>query len=234
MPDGAFEAAAPAVAAHGLTFRAGGAELLAVDLAIHAGGPTVILGPNGAGKSLLLRLLHGLVRPTAGRVERAGARQAMVFQRPVLLRRSVAGNVAYALRAAGVPRRERPARLAALLAEARLPARQPARTLSGGEAQRLALMRALATEPDVLFADEPTASLDPGSVAAFEAVLARAADRGVKVVLVTHDLGQARRLASEIVFLHRGRVRERTPAPAFFDRPRSEAARVFVSGGLLA
>ena len=233
MPDGGFEPGPPPVAARGLTFRAGGAELLSVDLTIHRGGPTVVLGPNGAGKSLLLRLLHGLVAPSEGRVERGAARQAMVFQRPVLLRRSVAGNLRYALRAAGVPRCERAARLAALVAEARLPARQPARTLSGGEAQRLALLRALATGPDVLFADEPTASLDPGSVAAFEAVLARAADRGVKVVLVTHDLGQARRLAADVVFLHRGRVREHTAAPAFFDRPRSEAARTFLAGDLL-
>ena len=193
----------------------------------------MILGPNGAGKSLTLRLLHGLVAPCEGQVERGPARQAMVFQRPVLLRRSVAGNVAYALRAGGVPRGERPARLAAWLSEARLPARQPARTLSGGEAQRLALTRALATEPDLLFADEPTASLDPASVAAFEAMLSRAAERGLKVVLVTHDLGQARRLASDVVFLHRGRVEEHTAAPAFFDRPRSEAARTFLSGGLL-
>ena len=233
MPDGSFEGAPPALAAHGLTYRAGGATLVSLDLAIREGGPTVILGPNGAGKSLTLRLLHGLVAPCEGRLVRGPARQAMVFQRPVLLRRSVAGNVAYALRAGGVARDERPARLAALLAEARLPARQAARTLSGGEAQRLALARALATEPDLLFADEPTASLDPASVAAFEAMLARAACRGLKVVLVTHDLGQARRLASDVVFLHRGRVQEHTAATAFFDRPRSEAARTFLSGGLL-
>ena len=233
MPDGAFEGAAPALAAHGVSYRVGGADLLSLDLTIRAGGPTVILGPNGAGKSLALRLLHGLLVPCAGRVERSAERQAMVFQRPVLLRRSVAGNVAYALRAAGVPRRERPERLARLLAEARLPARRSARTLSGGEAQRLALTRALATEPDLLFADEPTASLDPASVAAFEAMLLRAVHGGLKVVLVTHDLGQARRLASDVVFLHRGRVEEHTAAPAFFDRPRSEAARTFLSGGLL-
>lgn len=235
MPDGGQgpDLAPAAIEARGLRFEAGGRTLLALDLALRAGGPTVILGPNGAGKSLLLRLLHGLVAPTSGTVDAGGLRQAMVFQRPVLLRRSVAGNLAYALRAGGVPRPRRPARLAALLAEARLEGRQPARTLSGGEAQRLALLRALATDPDVLFADEPTASLDPGSVAAFEAVLRRAAERGVKVVLVTHDLGQARRLAADVVFLHRGRLTEHAPAGGFFRAPGCEAARVFLGGGLL-
>lgn len=233
MADGGFEPGPPPLAAQGLRYRAGGALLLSLDLTIRAGGPTVVMGPNGAGKSLLLRLLHGLVEPSAGRIERHAARQAMVFQRPVLLRRSVEGNIAYALRAAHVPRRERAARLRALLAEARLPARQAARTLSGGEQQRLALVRALATAPDLLFADEPTASLDPGSVAGFESVLARASERGVKVVLVTHDIGQARRLAADVVFLHRGRVEEHTPASAFFERPQSAAARAFLNGELL-
>jgi tungstate transport system ATP-binding protein len=230
--------------AEGLVLAAGGRKLVDVDrLALGAGGVTAVMGPNGAGKSLLLRLLHGLIAPTAGRVTWNGApagaavrqRQAMVFQRPVLLRRSVAANIAYALRARGVPRPERHARVADALDQGGLSAlaRQPARTLSGGEQQRLALVRALAVNPDILFLDEPASSLDPASTLAIERLVVRAARRGTKIVLVTHDLGQARRLADEVLFLHRGRVAEHRCATAFFDRPRSQAAREFVAGGLV-
>ncbi|MCR9255236.1 MAG: ATP-binding cassette domain-containing protein [Alphaproteobacteria bacterium] len=212
-------------------------------LTLRDGGPTVILGPNGAGKSLLLRLLHGLIEPTKGEVlfggrpadETIRRRQAMVFQRPVLLRRSVAANVDYALKAHGVARSERRERILDLLAMGGLTdkARQPARTLSGGEQQRLALVRALATEPDVLFLDEPTASLYPGAIKAFEA-LVRDADRaGTKVVMVTQDIGQARRLADEVIFMYRGKIVEKSAAATFFDAPASDAARQFVAGDLL-
>jgi tungstate transport system ATP-binding protein len=143
--------------------------------------------------------------------------------------------VAYALKAHGVPPSERPARVAAALDQGALSglARQPARTLSGGEQQRLALVRALAVGPDILFLDEPTSSLDPASTLAIERLVAQAARRGTKIVLVTHDLGQARRLSDEVVFLHRGRVAEHCCATSFFERPRSQAARDFVAGGLV-
>ncbi len=224
-------------------YAAGGVTLIhEVTLEFGRGPRTLLVGPNGAGKSLLLRLCHGLLRPSAGRLTWCGAaagaaraRQAMVFQRPVLLRRSAAANVAYALALRRVPRGERAAIVADALAAAGLGALagRPARVLSGGEQQRLALARAWALEPEVLFLDEPTASLDPGATRADEAVIQRFADAGSKIVMTTHDLGQARRLADEVVFLHAGRVVERGPAPAFFERPRSREARAFLNGDLL-
>ena len=222
-----------------LTLRLGGAAVLdGVTFDLGPGGCTVVMGPNGAGKSLLLKLLHGLMAPTSGRIDWAGqaaqavtARQSLVFQRPVLLRRSVAANIDFVLRARG---RER-ARRDALLDHVGLvhKAAQPARLLSGGEAQRLALARALATDPEVLFLDEPTASLDPASVLAIEAIVAAARDRGTRIVFVTHDMGQARRMADDVLFLHRGRVDEHTPATAFFPAPRSAAARAYLNGEIV-
>ncbi len=230
--------------ASGLVFEAAGARLIdRVDLVLEPGPKTVVVGPNGAGKSLLLRLLHGLIEPTAGRVLWRGRpadreirlRQAMVFQKPVLLRRSVAANVDYALRARGVGGAARAERLRQALTLARLTrlAARPARVLSGGEQQRLALARALAVEPEVLFLDEPTASLDPASTLAVEELIGRADADGTKIVLVTHGLGQARRLADEVVFLHRGQVAEHTPASTFFSRPRSAPARAFLAGEIV-
>ncbi|RMH48634.1 MAG: ATP-binding cassette domain-containing protein [Alphaproteobacteria bacterium] len=218
------------------------ARLAIPALEIAAGGITVIMGPNGAGKSLLLRILHGLVRPTAGEVRAGGRpldgqlrrRQALVFQSPVLLRRSVAGNIRFALRASGVPRRRWPARIASLLEQAGLSdrTRQPARSLSGGERQRLQIVRALVAEPEVLFLDEPTASLDPRATHEIEVMLKALSARGTKIVLVTHDVGQARRLAAEVIFLHHGRVVERAGADAFFASPESAEAAAYISGGL--
>jgi tungstate transport system ATP-binding protein len=232
------------VHARGLTFEAGGRRLIdGIDLTLRPGVRTVVMGPNGAGKSLLLRLLHGLLEPSAGEVLWDGRvadnavrlRQAMVFQRPVLLRRSALANVLHALRARRVPRRERHARAEKMLAEAGLGglARTPARLLSGGEQQRLAMARALSLEPDVLFLDEPTANLDPASTLAIEQLIQKAHDEGAKTILVTHDIGQARRLADEVVFLHRGRLEELSPAGRFFDAPASAAARAFLEGRLV-
>ena len=201
-------------------------------------GCTVILGPNGAGKSLLLRLLHGLIRPTTGRIDWAGhqpgeviQRQALVFQKPILLRRSVAANLDFVLRARGKDR----TRCAALLDRVGLAHKrnQPARLLSGGEAQRLALARALATDPEVLFLDEPTASLDPASALAIETIVNDAMQRGVRIVFVTHDTGQARRIADDVVFLHRGRVAEHARADDFFPRPQTREARDFMNGRIV-
>ncbi len=220
-----------------------GVELIhELSLELGAGPRTVVVGPNGAGKSLLLRLCHGLLRPSAGRVFWAGdaagdaaRRQAMVFQRPVLLRRSVAANVRYALALRQVPRAARAARVADALDMAGLGplAGLPARVLSGGEQQRLALARAWALAPEVLFLDEPTASLDPGATGAVEEVIRRFADAGSKIVMTSHDLGQVRRLADEVVFLHAGRVLEHGPVQTFFEAPRSREARAFIKGELL-
>ena len=210
------------------------------------GAPTVLIGPNGAGKTTLLRAAMGLIPVTRGRITWGGKdwggresaspdRRAIMFQRPVMLRRSTAGNVRYALAAAGVPHAERTERIAELLALVGLQGleHRPARKLSGGEQQRVALARALARDPAVLFLDEPTASLDPHATKAIEDIVRAVTARGVKVVMSTHDLGQAKRLAGEIVLLHRGRLIENGPAAEFFASPRTQEARKFIAGELL-
>ena len=165
----------------------------------------------------------------------AARRQAMVFQRPIMLRRSVAANVDYALALGRVGRAGRAERRDAVLARTGLTAlaRQPARMLSAGEQQRLALARAWVLEPEVLFLDEPTASLDPAATRAVEEIVGAIHGAGTKIVMTTHDLGQARRLADEIVFLHRGRLLERAPADRFFDAPATAEAKAFLEGELL-
>ena len=212
-----------------------------ISVTLDRGARTVILGPNGAGKSVLLRLCHGLLRPTSGSVvwnsaEIAGGprRQAMVFQRPVMLRRSALDNVTYALKLAGVPRGEREGRAMDALSKVGLEAigGSSARVLSGGEQQRLALARVWALHPEILFLDEPTASLDPGATHEVENVIAAMHAAGTKIVMVTHNLGQAHRLGDEILFLHQGRLEERTPAGRFFKRPASPAAARFLEGEL--
>ncbi|MCG8357396.1 MAG: ATP-binding cassette domain-containing protein [Kiloniellales bacterium] len=225
----------------GLTLEIDGKRLVdGIDLTLAAGSFTAVMGPNGAGKSLLLRLLHGLLEPTSGAIRWGGAplgeavrrRQAMVFQQPVLLRRSVAANVDYVLRLKGPVARDRRDGIldhVGLLDRAK----QPARLLSGGEQQRLALARALAVEPEVLFLDEPTASLDPASVLMIEEIVCGAQARGTKIIFVTHDLGQARRLADEVVFLHRGRLAEQASADRFFTSPACEAARAYLEGRIV-
>ncbi len=204
---------------------------------------TAIIGPNGAGKSLLMRILAGLMVPDAGAVTWAGAppnraraqHVGVVFQRPVLLRRSALANVEYVLKIAGVPAHDRPSRAAVALDEAGLTgvAMSPARLLSGGEQQRLSLARALALSPDVLMLDEPTANVDPASTAAIERRIGKARDEGTCVVLVTQDLGQARRLASDVVFMHEGRIRERTAAEQFFAQPTTREAAMFLKGEIV-
>ena len=152
-----------------------------------------------------------------------------------MLRRSTSDNLQYALAAAGMPRDQRASRAAELLALVGLEklAQRPARRLSGGEQQRLALARALARDPEVLFLDEPTASLDPAATKAIEDIVRAISARGVKVVMATHDLGQAKRIAGDIVLLHRGRLIENAPAMEFFESPRSEEAKNFMAGELL-
>ena len=212
-----------------------------VSARIDAGPRTVVLGPNGAGKSVLLRLCHGLLAPTAGTIvwnspELPGGprRQAMVFQRPVLLRRTALGNVTYALTLSGVARVEREDRALEALRKVGLDAQadHAARVLSGGEQQRLALARVWALRPEVLFLDEPTASLDPGATHEIENIILALHAAGTKIVLVTHNLGQAHRLGDEILFLHQGRLVERAPAERFLKHPASPEAARFLEGEL--
>lgn len=227
--------------ARGLVFEAGGKRLIdGIDLTLEAGTVTVVMGPNGAGKSLLLRLLHGMLTPSAGQVlwggspidENVRKRQAMVFQHPVLLRRSVAANIDFVLNLRGEATPERRGKFLAL-AGLDAQANQPARLLSGGERQRLAMARALALDPEVLFMDEATASLDPASAAAIEDLVRRAHAAGTKIVFVTHDPGQARRLAGDVVFVHRGKVVEHSPASRFFARAASKQARDYLAGRIV-
>lgn len=214
------------------------AVLKGVTMDLDVQGCTVIMGPNGAGKSLLLKLMHGLMTPTSGQIMWGAkapsdvmSRQALVLQKPVLLRRSVAANIDFVLKARGkdIGLRDGLLEHVGLLHKAT----QPARLLSGGEAQRLSLARALATEPEVLFLDEPTASLDPASVLAIERIVSDARSRGVRIVWVTHDIGQARRMADDVVFLQAGQVAEHSAAAAFFSEPRSQAARDYLDGRIV-
>ncbi|HEY3659186.1 MAG TPA: ATP-binding cassette domain-containing protein [Steroidobacteraceae bacterium] len=212
-----------------------------ISINILPGAPTVLIGPNGSGKTTFLRAAMGLIPVSRGHITWGGreasppTHRAIMFQRPVMLRRSVAGNISYALAAAGVPRAEREQRIAELLSLVGLEglSDRPARRLSGGEQQRLALARALARDPAVLFLDEPTASLDPAATKAIEDIVRAVSARGIKVVMATHDLGEAKRLAGEIVLLHRGSVIESGPAEAFFAAPATEEARKYIAGELL-
>jgi tungstate transport system ATP-binding protein len=230
---------------HGLPILCRGAQVVhkgtplvaGVDLRIERHSFTAVLGPNGSGKSTLLRLLHGLVPPTAGEIRWGGhgARprgQAMVFQRAVLLRRSAAANIRYALDLAGIRGEEADRRIAAALADVglRTLGDRSARVLSGGEQQRLALARAWALQPEVLFLDEPTASLDPKATRAVEDIVRDFHARGTTVVMSTHNLAQARRLASDVAFLFENRQAEHSPASTFFAAPRSADAAVFLEG----
>ena len=221
-------------------FAAGGRGIIdGVSATIDAGPATILLGANGAGKSVLMRLMHGLLRPTSGEIIWQGQDalrirrgQAMVFQRPVLLRRSALANIVYALELAHVPAGEREAQAMAALREVGLleVAQRPARVLSGGEQQRLALARAWALHPEVLFLDEPTANLDPGATREIENVIKAFDASGTKIVMSTHNLGQARRLGDEVLFIHQGRLVERAPVDQFFKQPASAEAAAFVKG----
>ena len=225
-----------------VSIDAGNVTLLdRISLTFSLGAPTVLIGPNGSGKTTLLRAAMGLISQSRGRITWGGrerappTRRAIVFQRPVMLRRSVAGNVRYALNAANLAPAQDAERIHELLATVGLEhlGSRPARRLSGGEQQRLALARALVRDPAVLFLDEPTASLDPAATKAIEDIVRTIAGNGIKVVMATHDLGEARRLAGDIVMLHRGRVIETGAAPAFFNTPRTIEAKTFLAGELL-
>jgi tungstate transport system ATP-binding protein len=214
-----------------------------LDIEIKGRHTLVLMGPNGAGKSILVRLLAGLIEPTRGQVTWARTRPdrrrapkiGFVFQRPVHLRRSALANITYALAVGGVPKPQRGDRAMAALARARIAhlAQTPARVLSGGEQQLLSIARALAREPEILILDEPTSALDPAATRAIEGLLATVRSEGVPILLITHDRGQAQRLADEVGFIHHGRLIERTPSSEFFARPQSPEAQAFMRGDIV-
>ena len=233
------------IVANQIALSRGGRQIFeSVDFTLAATAETtVLLGPNGAGKSLFIRILAGLVDADRGHVTWSGTppdrrrvqRIGFVFQRPVLLQRSAFANIDYALAVTGTPAPERTARAHQALEKAGLDhlANQPARELSGGEQQRLTLARALACDPELLILDEPAANLDPASTAAIEQVLKDIRSNGTPVLLITHDLGQARRLADQVVFMHLGKILEQTPDAEFFNAPRSREAAAFVRGEIV-
>ena len=225
-----------------LAFEAGGKRLIDdLSFTLQRGGITSVIGPNGAGKSLLLRLCHGLLTPSSGSVDwqaeagLAGGRKrhAMVFQHPVMLRRSVRANLAHAL--AAVRTADAPRKVDAALSRFGLAdlSRHPARLLSGGEQQRLAIARAWSLEPEVLFLDEPSSQLDPGATRQIEQVIRQLAEDGMTILMSTHDLGQARRLGQRVLFLDKGRLVEDAHADAFFSAPATRQAQAFIAGDLL-
>jgi len=226
-----------------VSFQAGGKRLIKeFDCEFGPGPRSVIIGPNGAGKSLFLKICHGLIPPHTGTVKwndlnDASARrhQAMVFQRPVMLRRSVNANIHYPLKLRKIPKSER-----IILVEEALNLSgisrlrdHPARVLSFGEQQKLALARAWALKPQVLFLDEPTASLDPAATHTVEEIIHAIHKQGTKIIMTTHDLAQAKRIADEVLFMFRGRLLERAPANNFFEQPEYDLAQSFVKGELL-
>jgi tungstate transport system ATP-binding protein len=213
-----------------------------VSFTIGSAGRTVILGPNGAGKSVLLRLCHGLLQPTGGElrwgelpVAQAREQQAMAPQHPVLLRRTVTGNLLHVLHVKGVRRGQQQALVTAALRQAGLEhlGSRAARTLSGGQKQRLAIARACVLRPAVLLLDEPTANLDPAAVRGVEELVHAVAAAGTKILMTTHDIAQARRLAEDVLFLNEGRLLEHAPAAEFFASPQDPLAARFLDGELL-
>ena len=223
-----------------VSFMPDGRNVLSgVNLEIADEGITTVLGPNGSGKTVLLRLVAGLLAPHAGSVHWNGgtvpaAGIAMVFQQPILLRTSVLHNAALGLKPLGLPRRERQRRALGVLERVGLAhrAEDSARRLSGGERQRLALARAWLMQPRLLLLDEPTAALDPTATEAVEQIIRSIRTDGARILMTTHNLGQAMRISDDIVFLAGGCVRERTPANRFFSRPQSPEARLFIQGEL--
>jgi tungstate transport system ATP-binding protein len=226
----------------GICLSLGGKQVLnQISFDADTSGITAIMGPNGAGKSLLLRLIAGLIRSDTGTVRFGDGQQSIqghlgfVFQRPVLLRRSVKGNLMHALKLAGFNFLASELRCAQLLELGQMTAlaNSPARKLSGGEQQRLSLLRALACQPALLLLDEPSASLDPQATFLLEDLVRKASASGVKVIIVTHDQGQALRLADEVVFIHRGQFLEKQNTHAFFKNSQTRQARAYLAGELL-
>ncbi|WP_419904087.1 ATP-binding cassette domain-containing protein [Kiloniella sp.] len=227
----------------GVNYAAGGRKLIKdLSCQFEAGRKYVVIGPNGAGKTLLLRLSHGLLKPDTGQINWVGAKgqnpkraQAMVSQRSVMLRRSAYDNIDYALSVRGVKRSLRPDLINKVIDQTGLKrvAHKYAPLLSLGEQQRLAIARAWVLKPQVLFLDEPTASLDPPATHSIEELISEISAEGTTVIMTCHDLGQAKRLASDVLFMFRGRLKEMAPAEQFFTKPENDLAQAFIDGHLI-
>ena len=212
-----------------------------LDLKLGEVGLTIVMGPNGSGKTTLLRMLHGLERCKTGAVrwqcelEQARKYQSFVFQSPVLLRRSVRENLVYPLRLTGVKREHLAAVSTSWLERVRLSdkANMPAHFLSGGERQKLALARALVSDPQILFLDEPTANLDGSSTKDIERLLLEVKNDGLRIVMTTHDVAQARRLADDVIFLYNGQLAETATAESFFNKAITVQANAFLKGDIV-
>ena len=231
----------PLVVSNASVRKRGKTILYDINLTLDTSGFTIVMGPNGSGKTTLLRLMHGLERPRDGSVDwsvshsNARKRQSFVFQTPVMLRRSVLDNIAYPLVLRKVGRAE--ARAAALTwaraVELDNRIELEAHSLSGGERQKLAIARALITDPDILFLDEPTTNLDGASMREIESIIASANRNGTRIVMTTHDIGQAKRLAKDVLFINKGTICEHHKAYRFFSNPESQAARAFLEGDIV-
>ena len=211
-----------------------------VNISIQSKGITVIMGPNGSGKSVLIRLLQGLLTPTTGYIsynsnlldKSIRRRQAMVFQNPTLLRRTVLSNMAFADSIDGKTDIIHCKRLLSLLGLKEFQS-YPAQLLSAGEKQRLALARALVLQPYILFLDEPTANLDPASIQLIEDIVKNASKSGVKIIFITHDIGQAKRIADDIIFINKGKILEYTETNLFFQTPQTKETAAYLDGNII-
>jgi tungstate transport system ATP-binding protein len=222
--------------------RRGGRRILGpISLTLASKGMTILLGPNGSGKTSLLRVMHGLERIRRGRIVWQGdtrtvrARQAFVFQSPIVMRRSVLDSIAYPLMLDGVANSEARARARKQAVQVGLEGLLELQSgvLSGGEKQKMALARALIRDPEVLFLDEPCANLDGRSIAEIEAILLTAREHGTRIIMSTHNVGQARRLADDVLFLFDGRLHETGQNEAFFNSPKTPEAKAHINGDLI-
>jgi tungstate transport system ATP-binding protein len=212
-----------------------------INLTISEGGITVLMGPNGAGKTTLLKALHGIIRLANGQVTFATAaktaqeQQSFVFQSPIMLRRSVLENLVYPLMINGQDEQSAMETARTWATKIGLSAQmdRPAPFLSGGEKQKIALARALITSPKLLFLDEPTASLDGAATIEIEALLNEAQSTGTTIIMSTHNIGQARRMANSVLFMKDGQIDAHSTANAFFDTPPTEAAQKFIAGDIV-
>ena len=230
------------ISSQNISYSVGGRTLVdGLTCSIQQGRRTFLIGPNGAGKSLAMKLWHGLLTPTSGQLSWDGqdwqddfrTQQSMVFQSPVMLRRSVQANLEFVLSSRGVENSKTLIADALKGAELDHLTRRPARVLSGGEAQRLAIVRALIVRPRLLLLDEPTSNLDPGATMKIENLIKKASAQGVTIVMVSHSVGQVKRLAQDIVFMDGGRVIETGPANEVLSAPKNEETAMWLDGGLV-